>query len=111
MAKINSRAKGAVGEREIANILKEYGYDTRRGLMQFFDQIVEGKVRHRDIEQENIRTFVEQFGDAAVWSKHLDDFVTAALEDVFCGHEADEIVVKNHDLSLFCHHATYYCSA
>ena len=31
MAKINSRAKGAVGEREIANILKEYGYDTRRG--------------------------------------------------------------------------------
>lgn len=32
MSKINSRAKGATGEREIANILKEeYGYDTRRG--------------------------------------------------------------------------------
>lgn len=31
MAKINSRQKGAVGEREIANILKGYGYDTRRG--------------------------------------------------------------------------------
>ena len=31
MAKINSRAKGAVGEREIANILKTYGYETRRG--------------------------------------------------------------------------------
>lgn len=28
---INSRAKGCVGEREIANTLKEYGYDTRRG--------------------------------------------------------------------------------
>lgn len=28
---INSRAKGCVGEREIANILKGYGYDTRRG--------------------------------------------------------------------------------
>lgn len=28
---INSRQKGAVGEREIANILKDYGYGTRRG--------------------------------------------------------------------------------
>lgn len=28
---INSRQKGAKGERELANILKEYGYDTRRG--------------------------------------------------------------------------------
>lgn len=28
---INSRGKGAAGEREIANILKEYGYETRRG--------------------------------------------------------------------------------
>lgn len=28
---INSRAKGAVAERELANILKEYGYDCRRG--------------------------------------------------------------------------------
>lgn len=27
----NSRAKGARGERELANILKEYGYDARRG--------------------------------------------------------------------------------
>lgn len=27
----NSRAKGARGERELANVLKEYGYDTRRG--------------------------------------------------------------------------------
>ena len=31
MGKINSRQKGAAGEREIANILKDYGYDTRRG--------------------------------------------------------------------------------
>lgn len=31
---INSRAKGAAGERELANYLKEKGYDTRRG-MQF----------------------------------------------------------------------------
>lgn len=28
----NSRAKGKRGELEIANILKEYGYDTRRGV-------------------------------------------------------------------------------
>lgn len=28
---MNSRQKGARGEREIANILKEYGYDARRG--------------------------------------------------------------------------------
>lgn len=28
---MNSRNKGAVGERELANKLKEYGYDTRRG--------------------------------------------------------------------------------
>ena len=28
---INSRNKGRVGERELASILREYGYDTRRG--------------------------------------------------------------------------------
>ena len=28
---INSRAKGAAGERELANTLKEYGYTARRG--------------------------------------------------------------------------------
>lgn len=28
---INSRQKGAAGERELANKLKEYGYETRRG--------------------------------------------------------------------------------
>lgn len=28
---MNSRAKGAKGERELANRLKEYGYDCRRG--------------------------------------------------------------------------------
>ena len=28
---VNSRAKGARGERELANILKEHGYDARRG--------------------------------------------------------------------------------
>ena len=31
MAKINSRAKGARGERELSLKLKEYGYDCRRG--------------------------------------------------------------------------------
>jgi hypothetical protein len=30
-ARINSRAKGAQGERELANYLKEHGYDARRG--------------------------------------------------------------------------------
>jgi hypothetical protein len=29
--KINSKRKGAEGERELAKILKEYGYDCRRG--------------------------------------------------------------------------------
>lgn len=28
---MNSRQKGAAGERELANVLKGYGYDTRRG--------------------------------------------------------------------------------
>ena len=28
---MNSRRKGADGERELASILKDYGYDTRRG--------------------------------------------------------------------------------
>lgn len=28
---MNSRQKGARGERELANILKDYGYETRRG--------------------------------------------------------------------------------
>lgn len=28
---VNSRKKGATGERELSNILKEYGYKTRRG--------------------------------------------------------------------------------
>ena len=28
---MNSRQKGARGERELANLLKDYGYDTRRG--------------------------------------------------------------------------------
>lgn len=31
MGKINSRDKGARFERKLANILKEYGYDTKRG--------------------------------------------------------------------------------
>ena len=28
---VNSRNKGAAGERELAKILREYGYDCRRG--------------------------------------------------------------------------------
>ena len=31
MPKINSKAKGAAGERELSNLLKEHGYNTRRG--------------------------------------------------------------------------------
>lgn len=30
MSKINSKRKGAVGEREVAHILREHGYDARR---------------------------------------------------------------------------------
>ena len=29
---INSKRKGAVGERELVNVLKEYGFDTRRSV-------------------------------------------------------------------------------
>ena len=31
MAKINSRAKGAVGEREFAKLLRKHGYEAERG--------------------------------------------------------------------------------
>ena len=31
MGKINSKAKGANGEREISRLIREYGYDVRRG--------------------------------------------------------------------------------
>ncbi|MGL6198893.1 MAG: hypothetical protein ACRC3H_08160 [Lachnospiraceae bacterium] len=31
MGKINSRAKGAKGERELSSKLRDYGYETRRG--------------------------------------------------------------------------------
>ncbi len=31
MAKINSRAKGAAGEREFSNLCKKHGFQTRRG--------------------------------------------------------------------------------
>jgi len=31
MSRINSRAKGAAGEREFANYLREHGYEARRG--------------------------------------------------------------------------------
>lgn len=31
MARINSKRKGAAGERELAKALREYGYETRRG--------------------------------------------------------------------------------
>lgn len=31
MSKINSRQKGAAGERELARILRSYGFETRRG--------------------------------------------------------------------------------
>ena len=29
---VNSKQKGAAGERELANLLKEYGYDTKRSV-------------------------------------------------------------------------------
>lgn len=32
MGKINSRDKGAKGERELAHILEDYGYESRRGV-------------------------------------------------------------------------------
>ena len=31
MGKINSKAKGSAGERELSHILSEYGYEVRRG--------------------------------------------------------------------------------
>ena len=67
MGKINSRAKGAVGERELSNILKDYGYECRRG-QQFCgsngDADVVGlpdiHIECKRVEKLNIETAMEQ---------------------------------------------------
>lgn len=64
---INSRQKGAAGEREISHLLREYGYDTRRG-QQFSgangDADVVGMDGHhleiKRVERLNIYDAIEQ---------------------------------------------------
>lgn len=64
---MNSRNKGARGERELANILKEYGYNTRRG-QQFSgangDADVVGlpgvHIECKRVEKLNLDTAMEQ---------------------------------------------------
>ncbi len=64
---INSRNKGAVGERELANILKDYGYNAWRG-QQFSgangDADVEGlldvHIEVKRVEKLNIYKAMEQ---------------------------------------------------
>lgn len=64
---MNSRNKGAAGERELSNILKGYGYDTRRG-QQFCgangDADVVGipglHIECKRVEKLNLDTALEQ---------------------------------------------------
>lgn len=64
---MNSRTKGAVGERELAGILREYGYSARRG-QQFSgangDADVVGldgyHIECKRVEKLNIDTAMEQ---------------------------------------------------
>lgn len=80
---INSRRKGAVGEREIAGILQEYGYSTRRG-QQFSgangDADVEGlpgihmevkRVEHLNIDKALQQAIRDTYADELKQGKKL----------------------------------------
>lgn len=80
---INSRRKGAVGEREIAGILQEYGYSTRRG-QQFSgangDADVEGlpgihmevkRVEHLNIDKALQQAIRDNYADELKQGKKL----------------------------------------
>jgi len=49
----NSRAKGAAGERELANKLKEYGYTARR-TQQFCDKAGDSDVVCEELDEYHI---------------------------------------------------------
>lgn len=80
---INSRRKGAVGEREIAGILQEYGYEARRG-QQFSgangDADVEGlpgihmevkRVEHLNIDKALQQAIRDNYADELKQGKKL----------------------------------------
>jgi Holliday junction resolvase len=92
---INSRDKGARGERELANKLKEYGYTTRRG-QQYSG--IEGQdvvgldgihIECKRVERLNIYDAVDQAkrdtegGKPAVFHRknHCEWLVTMTLDD------------------------------
>ena len=75
MGKINSRAKGADGEREISNILKEHGYKTRRG-QQFSGANGDADV----VGIENIHIEVKR-----VEALHLDNAYEQSCRDARTG--------------------------
>ena len=67
---MNSRAKGAAGERELAKALRFYGYDTRRGQQYCGangDADVEG-IAHLHIECKRVQRL--NLEDAYAQSKH-----------------------------------------
>ncbi len=66
---INSKAKGAKGERELVNALKEYGYTTRRSV-QYNGKVTDGQpdivglegihIECKRVERLNIQEAVDQ---------------------------------------------------
>lgn len=59
-----SRNKGADGERELSKILKEYGYDTKRGFVFYHQSDVVGlpgiHIECKRVERLNVQAAIEQ---------------------------------------------------
>lgn len=66
----DSRAKGAVGERELAHVLQEHGIDCHRGYVQFGQSDLVGikgvHVECKRVEKLNIHNAMEQAKKEAV---------------------------------------------
>ena len=67
MGKINGRNKGAAGERELANLLKKYGYKTSRGVQYCGDTgaadvigLPQIHIECKRVERLNIYDAIEQ---------------------------------------------------
>lgn len=74
MAKVNSRAKGARGEREWANFCKDQGYDCRRG-QQFCGANGDADV----VGLPGIYIEVKRYG--VITQKQLEEWLQKAWED------------------------------
>lgn len=59
-----ARNKGANGERELSNIFKERGYDTKRGMVFYHESDVTGlpgiHIECKRVEKLNVQTAMEQ---------------------------------------------------